>query len=548
MKKLYFLFFALMATSFTFAQGTEDFTNSAATSSYTDGSFVGNGGITWTYVASRAAESNNGGNPTSSQLPALMLRRTSNDSKITSSTISGGIGDFSVKLYKQFTGGGDRQVELFVNGVSQGTSTGFDDYDEHVFTVSGINIGGDVIIEIRNITAKQVAIDDITWTAYAGAATPMMTITAPTAGQIFAPSTTSTDVTFTVQNYNIGSGMGEGHIVYTVDGGSAVDKFDTTPINLTGLTRASHTVNMELVDENGAPLSPAVTASVTFAVADYVTVADIAALRASVVDGYYHLTGEIFATAGELYTSGNIKGYAQDVTGGIMAFIPTGTTTNVINEGDGMTGFKGKLIDYHGVLELEVTEDFTMTGNNTPQTPEVVTVADLNATPDNYESKLIRINGGTVDPGSDANFTRNHNYDLTVGTDVTVLRAAFSNLDGVAFPTGTVDVVGIGSEYNGTAQIFPRDGNDLIVAGAISENNINGFRAYPNPVTNGHVFVTSNNDVEKQVIIYDVLGKVVISTDANNNEAINISQLKTGIYMMKVIEEGHVALHKLMIK
>jgi len=548
MKKLYFLLFALLATGFTFAQGMEDFTNSDATSSYADGSFVGNGGITWTYVASRAALSNNGGNPTSSQLPALMLRRTSNDSKITSSTISGGIGDFSVKLYKQFTGGGDRQVELFVNGVSYGTSTPFDDYDEHIFTVPGINIGGDIIIEIRNITAKQVAVDDISWTGFSGAASPMLSITAPTAGQIFSPNTTSTDVTFTVQNFVVANGTGDGHVVYSVDGGANTDVFDTNPITLTGLTRATHTVDMELVDNAGASLSPAVTASVTFGVADYVTVTDIAALRASALDGYYHLTGEVFATAGELYTSGNLKGYAQDATGAIMAFIPNGTTTNIVNEGDGMTDFKGKLIDYHGVLELEVTEDFTMTGNNNLQTPEVVTVADLNANPDNYESKLIRINGATVDPGSDANFTRNHNYDLTVGTDVTVLRAAFSNLDGVAFPTGTVDVVGIGSEYNGTAQIFPRDGNDLIVAGAISENNINGFRAYPNPVTNGQVFVTSNNDVEKQVVIYDVLGKIVISTDANNNEAINISQLKTGIYMMKVIEEGHVALHKLMIK
>ncbi len=548
MKKLYFLLIALFATTFTFAQGTEDFTNSAATSSYADDSFVGNGGITWTYVASRAAVANNNNLPTTA---ALMLRRTSSDSKITSSTITGGIGDFSVKLYKQFTGGGDRQVELFINGVSHGTSTGFDDYDEHIFTVSGINVGGDVIIEIRNIAAKQVAIDDITWTAYAGAATPMLTITAPTAGQIFAPATTTTDVAFTVQNYTIGSGMAEGHIVYTVDGGSAVDKFDTTPIALTGLTRASHTVNMEIVDENGAPLSPPVTATVTFAVADYVTVTDIAALRASALDGYYHLTGEIFATAGELYTSGNMKGFAQDATGGIMAFIPVGTTTNAVNNGDGMTDFKGKLIDYHGVLELEVTEDFTMTGNNTVQTPEVVTITDFNTTPDNYESKLIRINGGLItNQGSNAEteFVRNHNYDITVGADVTILRASFSDFVGVTIPTGAADVVGIGGEFNGTAQIYPREASDIIATSAITENNIDGFRAYPNPVTNGQFFVSSDNNVEKQVIVYDLLGKVVLSTEINNNQAINVSQLKTGIYMVKVVEESNVALHKLMIK
>src|SRR5699024_4746767 len=53
-----------------------------------------------------------------------------------------------------------------MNGISQGLSDSFDDYEEHVFTVSGINISGDVVIEIRNATSRQVIIDDITWTCY----------------------------------------------------------------------------------------------------------------------------------------------------------------------------------------------------------------------------------------------------------------------------------------------------------------------------------------------------------------------------------------------
>ena len=164
MKKNYVLtlLLTLFISGLSFGQGLEDFTNSEATSSYSDGSFVGNSGITWTYVASRDA--NNDSNGSGISLPALMLRRVSNGSKITSSTISGGIGNFSAKLYKGFTGGGDRQVELFVNGVSQGTSTAFDNYDEQVFSVPNINITGDIIIEIVNLTAKQVIIDDITWT------------------------------------------------------------------------------------------------------------------------------------------------------------------------------------------------------------------------------------------------------------------------------------------------------------------------------------------------------------------------------------------------
>ena len=56
--------------------------------------------------------------------------------------------------------------ELFINGVSKGTSTPFNDFNEHIFSVSGINVSGDVVIELVNITSKQVIIDDISWTGY----------------------------------------------------------------------------------------------------------------------------------------------------------------------------------------------------------------------------------------------------------------------------------------------------------------------------------------------------------------------------------------------
>ncbi len=178
--KLFTLTFALlMWSSVGWGQGLEDFTNSNATGSYSDNSFEGNDGITWTYVESR--DGNSDANSSGIDLPALMLRWDDDPSSITSNTISGGIGNFSVKLYKGFTGGGDRQVELFVNGVSQGTSTPFDDFDEHIFEVNGINIGGDIVISIVNVTPKQVIIDDITWTGYEDTDPPVPTFD-PAAG------------------------------------------------------------------------------------------------------------------------------------------------------------------------------------------------------------------------------------------------------------------------------------------------------------------------------------------------------------------------------
>lgn len=144
---------------FGYGQGSESFTNSNATASYTNGSYLGDNGITWTYVESR----NQGDFPITGS--SLMLRRVSDQSRVTSSPIPNGIGSFTCRLLKGFTGAGNRQVELFVNGVSQGTSIAWDNTTVQTFTVNTINITGDVIIEIRNITPYQVVIDDIVWTA-----------------------------------------------------------------------------------------------------------------------------------------------------------------------------------------------------------------------------------------------------------------------------------------------------------------------------------------------------------------------------------------------
>ena len=161
-----FLLLMLMITSVTFSQGLEDFTNlNISKSSYSSGNFTGNNGIAWDYVEVRGTDTSSVTYPNVDH-PAMMLRRASDNSSITSSLIPNGIQDFSVKLYKGFTGNGNRQVELFINGQSIAQSTPFDDFDEHIFTVNNINVAGDFTLEIRNVTSSQVVIDDISWTAY----------------------------------------------------------------------------------------------------------------------------------------------------------------------------------------------------------------------------------------------------------------------------------------------------------------------------------------------------------------------------------------------
>lgn len=77
--------------------------------------------------------------------------------------------------------------------------------------------------------------------------------------------------------------------------------------------------------------------------------------------------------------------------------------------------------------------------------------------------------------------------------------------------------------------------------------SIEGLSLYPNPVSSGKVYVTSKNDSEKEIIIFDVLGKKVLQTNIRNRE-LNVSSLSPGVYIIKISEAESTAIRKLIVK
>ncbi len=76
---------------------------------------------------------------------------------------------------------------------------------------------------------------------------------------------------------------------------------------------------------------------------------------------------------------------------------------------------------------------------------------------------------------------------------------------------------------------------------------IKGFEIYPNPVSDGFLRINTFKNSERTVDIYDLLGKLVFFKTTTKN-FINISKLKSGIYIIKVYEQGNSATRKLIIK
>lgn len=375
---------------------------------------------------------------------------------------------------------------------------------------------------------------------------PALTVLTPSNGQIFNPETTGLDVSFSIQNFSVANGTGDGHIRYSLNGGVATNKYDIDPISLSGLSQGDHTFFIELVDNSSQPLNPVVNASITFTIASYTQVPNLAALRASALNGYYEVMGEVIATYGQ---ASNNQKWGQDATAGIMIHDPAGKVTTIYNEGDGITGAKGQLISYFQLLELIPTTDFgvaTSTGNIV--TPTVVTLTDLNSNVTLYESELVKILGVTIsdlETGGTGLFQTSKSYPIADASGTGVLRTQFGTADyiGQALPSSSGDLVCIVGNFNGAAQVTPRSISDIILSN--QEIDIDGFMIFPIPANNRLYIYTSLN-LTKNVQIFDLVGKQVVNEMVTGN-SLNLN-LKSGIYVVKVEEAGKVATQKLVIE
>jgi hypothetical protein len=76
-------------------------------------------------------------------------------------------------------------------------------------------------------------------------------------------------------------------------------------------------------------------------------------------------------------------------------------------------------------------------------------------------------------------------------------------------------------------------------------NDALGF--YPNPVSNGKIYITSKTNLDKDIMIFDVLGKKVLQTTISSRE-LSITSIPTGVYIIKITEGDTTATRKLIVR
>lgn len=81
--------------------------------------------------------------------------------------------------------------------------------------------------------------------------------------------------------------------------------------------------------------------------------------------------------------------------------------------------------------------------------------------------------------------------------------------------------------------------------GRLQQGEALGF--YPNPVNNGKIFITSKTNLDKEILIFDVLGKKVFQTTTATKE-ININTIPSGVYIIKITEGETTTTRKLIVR
>ena len=504
--------------------------------------------------------------------------------------------------------------------------------------------------------------DPKAWIGTSVSSDPNLLISSPTEANVY--TSTMVDVTIDIFNFSLsadnGSGAsdnsGDGYIKSTLVtvGGSTenADFFTTTLPQIEVVPGSSYTLTLELVDNDGSSLSPAVSKSVSFS-SDFPCELALGAITTTceaVTSASDTYSGTIAFTGGNTSATYTITAPSGVTVGGdnpdtvaegtiTFSGMTEGTDTEITIAGatnsscdltrtlfspsciglpisDDFSYADGSLVDnplwdnFSGTSgDLMVTAGQALVQHGTPSEDAQIQFAAVTG------SVYYAFDFTVVDPGGPISGTDNEYFAMfkdasfTYRAKLDIVPPASSGdfTVGIATVGNTADAVWAtdltyGASYRVTV-MYNQDDNiaklwvdatsesDTSILGAdeqdpgisiegfglrqsdsdlnegilvdnlrigstfadtslsVSNLEIDGFALYPNPVTNNNLTITSNSAEVKNISIFNVLGKNVLSTSVAGNKAeINTALLSSGIYIIKVQEGANTATSKLVIK
>jgi Secretion system C-terminal sorting domain/Lamin Tail Domain len=177
-------------------------------------------------------------------------------------------------------------------------------------------------------------------------------------------------------------------------------------------------------------------------------------------------------------------------------------------------------------------------------------------------------NVATTTPTLDYNYE--NDISLGNGTDGLIIECTSTTIDaviwdnGATFPdpngasmelsTTTLNSVANDTGSNWAVATSDIGNGDLGTPGAVNSFTLStndfeayNFKLYPNPTSTGFIDISSKNNTAMKVTVFDVLGKQVIN-EMVSNKRLDVSNLNTGVYIMRVTQDHASITKKLVIK
>lgn len=354
----------------------------------------------------------------------------------------------------------------------------------------------------------------------------------------------------------LGSATAGASIFYTTDGSDPDENSTeyTGSINLTETTTITAIAVSDALDDS--PLNAR-----TYDIeVEVIEVATLAELRAGAQDGTtYKYMGEAVVTYNRPSTNRNQR-YLMDETAGILIDDAPGTITSTYNVGDVMTGVRGTLSTFGGILQFVPSLDPGEPQATADVEPLSLTLDELNV--QTHMSMLVRIEDASfLDSGE---FDSGENYDVIDGSvdaaSAVTFRTAFAeaNYIGEAIPGGVINLVAIVGAFDGSPQLTSRSDADFETPTsndpgvnpyefALDQNFPNPF----NPSTRINYSLAQTADV--QLVVYDILGRRVASLVNGVQSAgtytvdFDMSRFSSGTYIYRLEAGDYVSVRKMML-
>lgn len=262
----------------------------------------------------------------------------------------------------------------------------------------------------------------------------------------------------------------------------------------------------------------------------------------------YTLTNEVILTYQQDHTG---QKYIQDASGAILVEDSKKVLTNKYNIYDGISGITGKLSEVAGVKTFIPSIDAPKASSSKNQiVPKTLSIKDYLANPKAYESQLIRFKDVSFpDTDGSMTFAKDRDYELTDGRNYLAMRTNSSKADyiGALVPDSQTTVSGIATHSAGKALLLVRELKDLETQSAVSiESQKEKLSLYPNPATDKFYIIGSNN---AEVEVFSVIGKQVARAKVTNkDQPISLQNLRSGVYMVRISQEGSTTTKKLIVK